>query len=180
MHRKMSGMDTKTQYFSTIHTVIILAAATIQFTVAVQSFHCRHSFSYHHPHLESPLDETFSHDPHHHKMWAYHHGLEVCRVVGMSGYNRDTSSFNLNVTFITWHGYNGLTIGLGGLFPNFHLLCHSHIPENTLYYSLNFPLLFPIIPEELVQLECKNSPISYTKNIQVSQQLYCIITEPST
>ena len=28
MHRKMSGMNTKTQYFSTIHAVIILAAAT--------------------------------------------------------------------------------------------------------------------------------------------------------
>ena len=56
-----------------------------------------------------------------------------------------------------------LWLGLGGLFPNFHLLCYSHIPENTLYYSLNFPLLFPIIPEELVQLECKNSP---TKKLQ--------------
>jgi len=73
-------------------------------------------------------------------------------------------------------------LGLGGLFPNFHLLCYSHIHENTLYYSLNFPLLFQIIPEELVQLECKNSPNKeVTQNIyQVSQQLYCIITETST
>jgi len=76
-------------------------------------------------------------------------------------------------------------LGLGGLFPNFHLLRYSHIPENTLYYSLNFPLLFPIIPEELVQLSNKAiakivQQRSYTNNIQVSQQLYCIITEPST
>jgi len=73
------------------------------------------------------------------------------------------------------------SVGLGGLFPNFHLLCYSHIPENTMYYSLNFPLLFPIIPEELVQLECKNSPTKKLhKYIQVSQQLYCIVTETST
>ena len=92
----MSGMGTK--HIQHLHTVIILAAYT--------TVHCCctefPSFSYHHPHLESPLDETSSHDPHHrHKTWAYHHGLEVCSVVGMSGYNRDTLSLNLNVTFIT-------------------------------------------------------------------------------
>jgi len=73
-------------------------------------------------------------------------------------------------------------VGLGGFFPNFHLFCFSHFPEKTFFFSLNFPLLFPIIPEELVQLECKNSPTKkkHTKNIQVSKQLYCIIPKPST
>jgi len=65
----------------------------------VRSFHCRHSFSYHHPSFESPL-ETFSHDPHHHKVWAYHHSLEVSRVVGMSGYNRYLSQCYIHMRLL--------------------------------------------------------------------------------
>ena len=48
---------------------IIAQSQYVLFTAAVWSFHCRCSFSYHHPpHLESPLDETSSHEHHHHHM----------------------------------------------------------------------------------------------------------------
>ena len=50
-------------------------------------------------------------------------------------------------------------VGLGGLFPNFHLLCYTHIPENTLYYSLNFPLLaIPNYSWRTCSIGMQNSP----------------------
>lgn len=84
--RKKGDNDTKIR---SIHAILILGAIQAYIT----EFPLLVLFSYHHHHLESPSppDKTSSHDPHHHyKMWAYHHILEICRVVGVRGYNRET------------------------------------------------------------------------------------------
>ena len=100
--RKKGDNDTKIHSIHGINTRC--HTSILQFTVAVWSFHCWYSFSYHHHHeSSSPPDETSSHDPHHHyKMWAYHHTLELCRVVGMRGYNRETLSIQIHISLLVW------------------------------------------------------------------------------
>ena len=94
--RTMGDIDTKTHISASfmLYQQQLSYKHTLQFTVAVWSSHCRYSFSYHHRPPESPPDETSSHDPlHHHKTWAYHYVLELCRVLGMRRYNRETFVF---------------------------------------------------------------------------------------
>ena len=94
--RTMGDIDTKTHISASfmLYQQQLSYKHTLQFTVAVWSSHCRYSFSYHHRPPESPPDETSSHDPHHHhKTWAHCYVLELCRVLGMRRYNRETFVF---------------------------------------------------------------------------------------